>query len=115
MDKTTAPDVPLYEYLSDSNRGLNKTQVFIKLWKTSEISTVHSALKYLVDRQANDPNSDPLVLHLTSERNRTVILEANQDPKIQFGKSVPNTDQGKDVSEILLVLSANGINATYKT
>lgn len=88
-------------------RGLNRSNVFMKLWPTDEVRSSEDAMRYL-------RNKAPIPLQLSPlprEKSLTVIVRASEFPRIEFGRSVPSGDYEADFDEIVGVLKANGIEA----
>ncbi|MHB1530426.1 MAG: hypothetical protein ACYCXT_13600 [Acidiferrobacteraceae bacterium] len=96
----------VWKYFPDPVKGINKTKVFIKAYVSTDIPDIEAAFRFLQDRCPS-----PLLLKKTSPDGLTVILEANRNPKIVFGRSVPTGDPEADAREIISVLAANGLQA----
>lgn len=96
------------EFLPDPVRGLNQSYVFIKWWPTDEIGSTEDAMRYLRNRA-------PIPVHLSPlqrDKNLTVVVRASENPRIEFGRSVPSGKWEDDFDEIVSVVKANGIEAT---
>lgn len=96
----------VWKYLPDPLNEISKTLVFIKAYVSPNTPDIEAAFRLLRDYRPS-----PLLLKKTSPDGLTVILEANRNPKIVFGRSVPTDDPEVDVREIISVLAANGMQA----
>ena len=95
-------------YLPDPLHGVNKTQVFIKIQASPDIQTTEAAFRFLRDQCPS-----PLLLKKKSPDGLTVVLEANRNPMIVFGRSVPTENPEEDIREIIAVLATNGLYAKF--
>ncbi|PFH12389.1 hypothetical protein BCF11_4870 [Collimonas sp. PA-H2] len=95
-----------YLYFPDSDRGLNKTEVFVSMPISQDILSVHEAVRYLRD---NFPS--PLHLKMTSQKGMTVKLKVIANPQFSFGRELPQENSQLDIDEILSVLTSNGLPA----
>lgn len=93
------------DYLPDSRRQMNRTEVYIKTQLTAEIWNVEAAIRYMRDRLPS-----PLQLRKVSPHTQTVVLLACSCPRILIGRAVPRDRSEEDIQEILDVLESHGVH-----
>ena len=96
----------ILEYLADSTTERQPGHVYLVLWPNKELSTTASAIDFLRAKSPPIPLV-PVQWGGTLE----VVVEANIDPRIWFGRRPSAGNWEADVAQIIRVLGENGIEA----
>ena len=88
------------ECLSDPVLGMNKTQVYVSVHSPED--SVVDAIRYL----RNPGVAGARLKRVHRERGSTVVFEVVGRPGVRVGRSVPSSDEKRDIAEIQRVLGA---------
>ena len=101
-----------HEYLADPERGINKTQVFVRqLVQPGTYWRGEYALRTLRTRALSGPIS---IRKVSNGEGMTVVLRASDMPFIEFGYSAPQGDEQGELKEIRRIMRAHGLRTTLQ-
>lgn len=99
-----------HEYLTDPERGINRTQVFVtQLVESDAYWRGEDALRTLRSRALCGPIA---IRQVSKGALMTVMVRVSDEPLIEFGYSAPGGNEQFELEEIRRIMQAHGVRTT---